>query len=148
MKLVVFCIFAVCCSSLANSSTNQSNRQVLRKLREVLNQLDDVKATLQHNEQKLNTPPQNIGDCCCLSALQCFRANLQVQFNVTERKQTNKLYRSLKSSITERGLDFCNSGNVQSTCQDCDLHPKENVEEFFNRLKSFIQKAITRLSMD
>ncbi|XP_070693338.1 interleukin-21 [Pempheris klunzingeri] len=150
MKLVVLCLLAVCCSSLANTSTNRSDESLkMRKLHEILKQLKSVKNSLQHNGQMLNTPPQNIEDCCCLSALQCFRANLQVQFNTTERTQsTNKLYRSLTSSITERGLDFCKSGNVKPTCQDCDSHPKENVKEFFKRLESLIQRAITRLSMN
>ncbi|XP_045885712.1 interleukin-21 [Micropterus dolomieu] len=145
MKLVVLCLFAVCCFSLANTSTNITER----KLQEVLRQLKDVRLSLQQHDQNmtLNTPPRNIEDCCCLSALQCFRANLQVKFNAADRK-TNKLYRSLSNPITERGLNFCNSGNVMSTCQDCDSHPKENATEFFNRLESLIQMAITRRSMN
>ncbi|XP_044061888.1 interleukin-21 [Siniperca chuatsi] len=148
MKLLVFCLIAVCCSSLASTTTN-NDKLVRKKLQEVLRQLNDVKESLQHNEKNktMNTPPNNIEDCCCLSALQCFRANLQVQFNITERK-TSKLYRSLKNSITERGLNFCNSATVTSTCQDCGSHPKEHATEFFNRLESLIQKAITRLSMN
>ncbi|XP_076595935.1 interleukin-21 [Chaetodon auriga] len=144
MKLVVICLFAVCCCFLANTSASTLER---KKLQEVLRQLSVVKANLQHNEQMLNTPPKNIEDCCCLSALHCFRTKLQVQFNITERNRS-KLYRSLNHSITERGLDFCNSGNVRPTCQDCDSHPKENAREFFNRLESLIQRAIDRLSMN
>ncbi|XP_041800361.1 interleukin-21 isoform X2 [Chelmon rostratus] len=117
-----------------------------KKLQEVLRQLNAVKSSLQHNEQMLNTPPKNIEDCCCLSALHCFRTNLQVQFNITERNRS-KLYRSLNHHFTESGLNFCNSGNVRPTCQDCDSHPKENASEFFNRLESLIQRAIARLSM-
>nr|UOV22688.1 interleukin 21 [Oostethus manadensis] len=70
-----------------------------RKLVEVLEQLNQVQDSLQHRQLLVNTPPRNIEDCCCLSALRCFRANLQVRFNVTERKQ-KKFYRSLKHPIT------------------------------------------------
>ncbi|XP_070819386.1 interleukin-21 [Chaetodon trifascialis] len=144
MKLVLTCLFAVCCCFMASTSANILQR---KKLQEVLRQLSAVKANLQHNEQMLNTPPKNIEDCCCLSALHCFRTTLQVQFNITERNRS-KLYRSLNHNITEKGLDFCNSGNVRPTCQDCDSHPKENASEFFNRLESLIQRAIDRLSMN
>ncbi|KAM3612922.1 uncharacterized protein V6R79_017203 [Siganus canaliculatus] len=146
MKLVAFCLFAVCCLSLANTKTNKERSLERNKLLEVLRQLQNVKMNLQHSEQMFNTPPKNIEDCCCLSALQCFRNNLHGQFNVTERNQ-RQLYRSLKHSITERGLNFCRSENTQPTCQDCASHPKENAKEFFNRLESLIQRAITRLSL-
>nr|XP_046261819.1 interleukin-21 isoform X2 [Scatophagus argus] len=146
MKLVVFCLFAVCCCSVASRSTGSIDKtQQRRKLQEVLRQLKAVKDIIPLSEGMLNTPPNNIEDCCCLSALQCFRANLQVQFNMTERHQS-KLYRSLRNPITESGLDFCNSQDVTSTCQDCTSHPKENAKEFFNRLESLIQRAISRLS--
>ncbi|XP_061691017.1 interleukin-21 isoform X2 [Syngnathoides biaculeatus] len=117
-----------------------------RKLIEVLRQLADVKDSLQQRELLVNTPPQNIEDCCCLSALRCFRASLHVQFNVTERKQ-DKLYRSLKHPITERGLDSCKSLNSAAACSTCDSHPKATAREFVNRLESLIQRAISRLSV-
>ncbi|CAK6965338.1 interleukin-21 isoform X2 [Scomber scombrus] len=102
--------------------------------------------TLTHSELTLHTPPQNIEDCCSMSALQCYRANLQV-FNSQDRKMS-KLIKSLNSHITVRGLDFCDSGAAEPNCTECHLHPKENANEFFNRLESFIQKAITRLTVD
>ncbi|AWP11683.1 putative interleukin-21-like [Scophthalmus maximus] len=95
----------------------------------------------------LSSPPENIEDCCCLSALECFRANMQVHLNVTGRK-LHKLLRSLKNPLTLSGLDSCKSGNDTLTCHDCDSHPKVNVQEFFNRLESLIQRAISRLVMD
>ncbi|KAK2848808.1 hypothetical protein Q5P01_008642 [Channa striata] len=137
----------VCCWALVNAMTtnvpDKSNQK--RKLEEVLRQLNEVKS-LQHNEAMLSAPPENIEDCCCLSALQCFRANMQVHFNMAEKKQS-KLYKSLKHRYTEKGLEFCNSGS-RSTCQDCHSHPKVNVNEFFNRLESLIQRAIARLNME
>ncbi|XP_037636824.1 interleukin-21 isoform X4 [Sebastes umbrosus] len=120
-----------------------------KKIEEVRRHLNIWRGRLQHNEQmELSTPPRNIEDCCCLSAWQCFRANLNVQFNVTEIRN-KQLYRGLHSHITEKGL--CNSsdsGNAQSTCQDCASQPKENAREFFDRLENLMLKAITRLSMD
>lgn len=47
MKLVVLCLLAVCCSSLANTSTNEADNIQLRKLKEVLRHLNDVKKNLQ-----------------------------------------------------------------------------------------------------
>ncbi|GAA6222006.1 interleukin-21-like isoform X1 [Lates japonicus] len=141
MKLVVLCLFAVYCFSLANTTP-----LTRRKLEEVLRQLSEVKESLQHSDKMLSAPPENIEDCCCLSALSCFRANLNLHFNITEKKQ-KKLYKSLNSSITERGLNFCNPGSDTATCQDCDLHPKVNVQEFFKSLESLIQRAITKLTM-
>ncbi|XP_068596943.1 interleukin-21 [Brachionichthys hirsutus] len=144
MKLVAFCAFAVCCCSLASVSTKRVERTLERKkLQEVLIQLTAVKATLQHSELKLNTPPMDTEDCCCLSALECYRANLHVQFNTTDRNH-RKLSRSLKNHLTESGL--CDSQRANSSCQDCASHPKENATEFFNRLESLIQKGIERLS--
>ncbi|XP_037636821.1 interleukin-21 isoform X1 [Sebastes umbrosus] len=181
MKLVVFCLFAVCCSSLASTSANRTGKPMYKKkIEEVRRHLNIWRGRLQvgsstftfsqlrpcmvavliikynvlcfvsqHNEQmELSTPPRNIEDCCCLSAWQCFRANLNVQFNVTEIRN-KQLYRGLHSHITEKGL--CNSsdsGNAQSTCQDCASQPKENAREFFDRLENLMLKAITRLSMD
>ncbi|XP_077388942.1 interleukin-21 [Festucalex cinctus] len=143
MKLVL-CLLTVCCAAFVSGVTLEE-----RKLAEVLKQLGDVKDSLQRRELLVNTPPQNIEECCCLSALQCFRNNLLVQFNVTEMKEV-KLYRSLKHHITERGLDFCKSGNKSgndvSTCQTCDSHPKATAREFVSRLESLIQRAISRLS--
>ncbi|XP_078116197.1 uncharacterized protein LOC144524085 isoform X1 [Sander vitreus] len=146
MKLVVFCLFAVCCGSLASTSTNKPDVPLqIRKLEEVLRQMEALRGNMQNNDQMLNTPPVDIEDVCCLSALQCLSASLNVQYNVTENKPKTKLLKSLRSHITVRGL--CNAGSVQSTCQDCASHPKENATTFFNRLESFIQKAITRLYM-
>ncbi|XP_075961240.1 interleukin-21 [Anarhichas minor] len=143
MKLVVFCLFAVWCSSLGGTSSPLTAQR--RKLKEVLGQLSVVRRILEHNEKMLNTPPQNVEDRCCLSALRCFRTNLNVHFDVTEIKQ-KKLYRSLVNENTERSL--CNSTTSgDATCQDCDSHPKKTTREFFNRLESLIQKGIARLSM-
>ncbi|XP_051277278.1 interleukin-21 [Dicentrarchus labrax] len=144
MKLLVFCLFAVCCCSLANSTSNRILQR--KKLQEILKQLKDVRQSLQmqQNDQMLNTP-ENIGDCCSLSALECFRANLQVKFNMTNKKHI-KFYRSLNNTITVQGLDFCNSPNGKSTCPDCLSHPMKNANEFFNGLMTLIQKGITRLN--
>uniref|UniRef100_A0A8C9XTP5 Interleukin-21 n=1 Tax=Sander lucioperca TaxID=283035 RepID=A0A8C9XTP5_SANLU len=137
MKLVVFCLFAVCCGSLASTSTNTPDVPLqIRKLEEVLRQMEALRGNMQNNDQMLNTPTVDIEDVCCLSALQCLSASLNVQYNVTENKPKTKLLKSLRSHITV---------SKWSTCQDCTSHPKENATTFFNRLESFIQKAITRL---
>ncbi|XP_040904916.1 interleukin-21 [Toxotes jaculatrix] len=141
MKLVVLCLFAVCCCSLANTTNSR------KKLEEVLRQLRDVKTSLQNDDKMLNTPPENIENCCSLKALECFRANLKLHFNINEKKQS-KLYRSLTHTLTVNGLDFCNSGNKTLPCQHCDSHPKAPAQEFFNRLESLIQRGITRLTMN
>uniref|UniRef100_A0A3Q2YKZ8 Interleukin n=1 Tax=Hippocampus comes TaxID=109280 RepID=A0A3Q2YKZ8_HIPCM len=119
MKLVVVCLLAVCCASFASATGVTLER---RKLLEVVKQLGDVKDSLEVSEP----------DCCCLSALRCFRASLHVQFNVTERKQ-DKLYRSLKHPIT-------------STCETCDSQPKATAPEFVKRLESLIQRVSDCLS--
>ncbi|XP_008289221.1 interleukin-21 isoform X2 [Stegastes partitus] len=119
-----------------------------RKLQEVLLQLNDVKKSLQDSDKELNTPPKNIEDCCCLSALECFRDNLKSPFNMTAQRKQRKLFLSLMNQLTVRGLDFCNAGNATSTCQTCDSHPKEKAQEFFSRLESLIQRAIIKLSMN
>ncbi|XP_034037328.1 interleukin-21 isoform X2 [Thalassophryne amazonica] len=103
--------------------------------------------SLQHNEVLLNTPPQNIQDCCCVSALRCFHKNLKY-LNVAERQVHVKLQKSLKHSLTERGLDFCNQGKAESTtCQNCTTYPKANSKEFVIRLESLIQRALTKRKM-
>uniref|UniRef100_A0A671V728 Interleukin n=1 Tax=Sparus aurata TaxID=8175 RepID=A0A671V728_SPAAU len=147
MKLVVFCLFAVYCCSLVSTATRENERTLQRKkLQEVLKQLNAVKVSLQQSEKMLYTPPRNIEDCCCLSALKCYRDNLKVSFNVGEGRQ-KQLFKSLQHPLTERGLTFCNSPNVNSTCQDCVSHPRQSATEFYNRLESLIQMAISRLTM-
>uniref|UniRef100_A0A8D3A5Q8 Interleukin n=1 Tax=Scophthalmus maximus TaxID=52904 RepID=A0A8D3A5Q8_SCOMX len=148
MRLSALCLFAVCCCccSLVNAAATAAAAKTDqgRKLQEVLRQLSDVKDSVQFNEKMLSSPPENIEDCCCLSALECFRANMQVHLNVTGRK-LHKLLRSLKNPLTLSGLDSCKSGNDtvrgNLTCHDCDSHPKVNVQEFFNRLESLIQRV-------
>ncbi|XP_078025686.1 interleukin-21 [Epinephelus lanceolatus] len=142
MKLVVFCLFAVCCTSLASTS---ANRKFERKLQEILRLVDTVKKQ-QHTKLDLHTPPQNIEDCCCLSALKCFRANMGVHFNISEQFQ-GKLYSSLNHTLTVNGLTVNNSRNTECTCGDCDLHQTTNATVFFSRLRTFIEKGLTRLRM-
>ncbi|XP_051810653.1 interleukin-21 [Acanthochromis polyacanthus] len=147
MKLVVLCLLAVCCCSLADTDVKQTRR----KLQEVLLRLTDVKESLQSSEQELRTPPKNIEDCCCRSALQCFRTNLNGGINAIEKRKQRQLYISLRDPAIVEGLDFCNAGNAtvsQSTCQDCGSHPKEKASEFFSRLESLIERAIAKLTMD
>ncbi|KAG8003845.1 hypothetical protein GBF38_007837, partial [Nibea albiflora] len=97
MKLLVFCLFAVCCYALANTSANDQRSLQRKKLLEIIKHMKNVQASLQLNGQMLHTP-NNITDCCCLSALRCFRANLQVQFNI-ERSQ-GKFYKALRHNLT------------------------------------------------
>ncbi|XP_060903664.1 interleukin-21 [Labrus mixtus] len=141
--IVFFCLFAACCFSLATAN-GTGRSQESRKLEEVLRHLRAVKESLQQTELLLNTPPQNIQDCCCLPALQCFRDNLPVQ-NGAEKKRV-RLFKSLNHPLTERGLNFCATGNNLASCQACASHPKQNATIFFNRLETLIQSAFTRLT--
>ncbi|XP_019113975.2 interleukin-21 isoform X1 [Larimichthys crocea] len=167
------------CCALANKS---SNKQLLqrRKFNEIIRQMEPVQASLQLNGQMLHTPPNNITDCCFLSALRCFRTSLQMQFDI---EKNHKLFsKSLRHHITvsawvgvriiycvkiclnayitffstsktnhlfhpfqEEGMNFCDSGN-NSTCQECHTHPKKNVTEFFDRLKTLLQRVRAFLS--
>ncbi|XP_041653303.1 interleukin-21 [Cheilinus undulatus] len=148
MKLIAFCLLAVCCYSLANTETNGAGRSIKSiKLQEVLNFLKETRENLQPSEQLLNTPPQDIEDCCCLPALECFRKNLLEQLSGAEGER-RKLLKSLRHPLTASGLNFCTSANNQTTCQSCDSHPKQNVATFFNRMETLIQSAITRLNMN
>ncbi|XP_029021747.1 interleukin-21-like isoform X2 [Betta splendens] len=131
----------VCCSSLANTSTVLNQ---VRKLREVQKELNDVKDTVLKSDKMFNAPPQDIEDGCCLSALKCFRTNLEID---AAEKPQRKLYRSLRNPLTESALAFCTSEN-NSTCQSCDSLPKVSGREFFNRLESLIQMGLSNLSMN
>ncbi|XP_061747693.1 interleukin-21 [Nerophis ophidion] len=123
------------------SLTNGADGDVMwRKLKEVLQQLNKVKDSLQRRHLLVSTPPQDIEDCCCPSALQCFKYNLQ-QFNLTEREQ-RKFHRGLKHSLTEKAMDFCASGQPVNKCKTCDSYPKKNAMEFLQRLESLIIRAI------
>ncbi|XP_062250222.1 interleukin-21, partial [Platichthys flesus] len=131
----------VCCCSLGFAGSNEK-----KKLTEVLNELKHVRETLPQNSRTmLNSPPHDIEDCCYRAALQCFHANLRVHFNGTSRYQ-KKLNRSLNNTLTKRGVEYCPSGNNTATiCHNCDLQPKVSIEVFFDRLKSLIEKALSRL---
>ncbi|XP_024918873.1 uncharacterized protein LOC112488160, partial [Cynoglossus semilaevis] len=118
----------------------------IRKLQEVLRQLSYVKDGLQDNEKMIYTPETNEQDCCGQSALRCFRAAMKVHFNVSE-KRLSMLHKSLENPLTIKGVNFCNSGNSTKTCSACDSYPKAKPKAFFNKLESFIQLAITRLSV-
>ncbi|KAG7237957.1 hypothetical protein INR49_031473 [Caranx melampygus] len=62
MKLVILCLFAVCCSTMASTtSTNGLNKaDQRRKLEETLKELYLVNETHKHHDIMLNTPPENI----------------------------------------------------------------------------------------
>uniref|UniRef100_A0A3Q1F5N8 Interleukin n=1 Tax=Acanthochromis polyacanthus TaxID=80966 RepID=A0A3Q1F5N8_9TELE len=139
MKLVVLCLLAVCCCSLADTDVKQTRR----KLQEVLLRLTDVKESLQSSEQELRTPPKNIEDCCCRSALQCFRTNLNGGINAIEKRKQRQLYISLRDPAIVIIFSFASH---QSTCQDCGSHPKEKASEFFSRLESLIERVRALMS--
>ncbi|KAM7417180.1 hypothetical protein PAMA_017021 [Pampus argenteus] len=113
-----------------------------RKLSEVMWHLGDVKRNIQGHVGTYYTPPQNIEDCCCLSALQCFRTSLP---NITSNS-VSKLSRSLKSNLVLKGLERKELCKPSTNCTECTSHQKENASEFFNRLESLIQRAINRLN--
>ncbi|XP_029967194.1 interleukin-21 isoform X2 [Salarias fasciatus] len=146
MKLLFLCLLAALCGAWGTTTTTSNDRiQDLRKLREVLKELRTVNRSLQNSEQMLSIPPQDLEDCCCVSALQCYRDSMKVHLNVTESKQ-KKLYNSLKHSYTIRSLNFCNSGNTATTVPACDSYPKEKARDFLKRLESLIQRAVSNLT--
>ncbi|KAK5924683.1 hypothetical protein CgunFtcFv8_017275 [Champsocephalus gunnari] len=133
MKLVVFCLFAVFCSSSAGTVPK-------RLLKEALSLLNDLRDKVELDTQMLNTLPQNIEDSCC--PLKCFQDNLKSHFNTTDIR---KLSWSLNRPITKKHL--CSSGSdTMLQCTDCDSNPRESAGTFFTRLESLVQKAINRLS--
>ncbi|XP_071772320.2 interleukin-21 isoform X1 [Centroberyx gerrardi] len=144
MKLVGFCVLAVICYALAEAATDRTT--LIRKLKEVRSELKQLNGSLQHNGLMLNTPPQNVEDSCCISALCCFQENL-LKLNVTKKTTQKKLAKSLRSlQRTESGLNFCDSGNAtQTTCQTCNSYPKSSTRDFVDTLDSLIQKGLTRL---
>uniref|UniRef100_A0A8C6SMB9 Uncharacterized protein n=1 Tax=Neogobius melanostomus TaxID=47308 RepID=A0A8C6SMB9_9GOBI len=92
-------------------------------------------------------------DCCCLTALECYRSNLLHHFNSTHEKPVRKLIRGLKSEITVSQTSL-NKTHVtirvskftcvsfQSTCQvTCEKHPQRSAKEFLERLESLIQRV-------
>ncbi|KAL6117313.1 uncharacterized protein ACO6RY_15119 [Pungitius sinensis] len=142
MKLVVFCLLAAWCGSLVGASP-LPNQLYRRKLLEVLDQVDSLQKSPQHRSNTLSTlkTPQSFEESCCMAVLRCFQETLNVQLNVTQ----DKLYKSLMQPRTEKVLcPSTDSGDVQANCQTCDSY--QNVNGFFESLKSFIQKGITRLS--
>lgn len=140
MKLIVLCLFAVCCCSSAKASTKERE-----KLQEVLRELKLLRSNLQSRElMKMNTPPKDIEDCCCLTALNCFRNTLRDHFGVND-KYPRKLYRSLNHQLTISGMNFCNTENSTTSCPTCLSHPEEEASEFFSRLESLIQRGLSRI---
>ncbi|XP_035767075.1 interleukin-21 [Neolamprologus brichardi] len=92
----------------------------------------------------MNTPPKDIEDCCCLTALTCFRETLLEHFGISGKYQ-KKLYKSLNHTLTISGLNFCNTETSTTNCSTCHSHPKENASEFFNRLESLVQRGLSRM---
>ncbi|KAK7922611.1 hypothetical protein WMY93_009513 [Mugilogobius chulae] len=133
------------CLFVNSTVENQIGRY---RLQEVLIYIKAVEMNLKNGEHLVNTPPEDTEDCCCLTALECFRNNLHQDFNASQVKHVRKLIRGLKSSITVKTMNFCNSNNTTSTCQDsCQMHPKKSAKEFLQRLESLIQRAYTQLVM-
>uniref|UniRef100_A0A3B4A041 Interleukin 9 n=1 Tax=Periophthalmus magnuspinnatus TaxID=409849 RepID=A0A3B4A041_9GOBI len=130
MRLLLLSVLTVyCCASVNDTGIEKRHR-----LEEALSYIEVVK--------------NNLPDCCCLTALKCFQANLDLHFNGTCVK---KLSRSLKSRTTVSqplSMDFCNSNNsTQSTCQDlCHMHPKKTAKEFLQRLESLIQMILNSMN--
>lgn len=139
MKLIVFCLFTVYCCSLVKASPLER-----KKLQEVLRELKMLKRDLPNTELMMNTPPKDIEDCCCLTALTCFRETLLEHFGISGKYQ-KKLYKSLNHTLTINGLNFCNTETSTNNCSTCHSHPKEKASEFFNRLESLVQRGISRI---
>ncbi|XP_024136463.1 uncharacterized protein LOC112151674 [Oryzias melastigma] len=138
IKILVFCLFAVCYCSLAKAEPH-----TIRKLKEVLIQLNSLRKTMKDNRQMVHSP-KNFESCCSLKALDCFQNALKEDLNASE----SKLYKSLTKSITRQGIKFCDEKKTPESCLNCTSYSKENLPEFFIRLESLIQKSITRLSLN
>uniref|UniRef100_A0A8C8DFJ9 Interleukin-21 n=1 Tax=Oryzias sinensis TaxID=183150 RepID=A0A8C8DFJ9_9TELE len=138
MKLLVVCLFAVCCCSLANREP-----KIIRKLKEVLNELKTLNKTMKDNRQMVHSP-KNIENCCSLKALDCFQNSLKEDLNASD----SKLYYSLGKSLTRQGIKFCDGKKTPESCRNCTSYSKENLSQFFSSLESLIQKSITRLSLN
>uniref|UniRef100_A0A3P9B1U9 Interleukin-21 n=1 Tax=Maylandia zebra TaxID=106582 RepID=A0A3P9B1U9_9CICH len=136
MKLIVFCLFTIYCCSLVKASPMER-----KKLQEVLRELKMLKQLM------MNTPPKDIEDCCCLTALTCFRETLLQHFGISGKYQ-KKLYKSLNHTLTVStfGLNFCNTETSTTNCSTCHSHPKEKASEFFNRLESLVQRGLSRIN--
>uniref|UniRef100_A0A3Q0SNF6 Interleukin n=1 Tax=Amphilophus citrinellus TaxID=61819 RepID=A0A3Q0SNF6_AMPCI len=127
MKLIVLCLFAVWCCSLAKASTKERE-----KLQEVLRELKLVRNSLQVSSST-STFKRSENDCCCLTALKCFRDTLQDHFGMNE-KYPRKLYRSLSHQLTVSAL-------FVTSYPTCCSHTEEEASEFFSRLESLIQRV-------
>ncbi|XP_039866384.1 interleukin-21 isoform X1 [Simochromis diagramma] len=135
MKLIVFCLFTIYCCSLVKASDMER-----KKLQEVLRELKMLKRDFPNTELMMNIPPKDIEDCCCLTALTCFRETLLQHFGINGKYQ-KKLYKSLNHTLTISGLNFCNTETSTTNCSTCHSHPKEKASEFFNRLESLVQRV-------
>ncbi|XP_069388203.1 interleukin-21-like isoform X2 [Paralichthys olivaceus] len=141
MKLVVLFLVAVCCCALGIGANIEQNQ-----LDEVLKILDAVKREQLNNTKKLSSPPNDIEEHCCPSALKCFQVNLKGHFNATN-KNIFRLEKSLRKIDTIFSRNFSNSGNNTTTCHACNSHPEVSVQEFLNRLRSLIERARSKLTM-
>nr|AVV62031.1 interleukin 21 isoform X2 [Paralichthys olivaceus] len=94
MKLVVLFLVAVCCCALGIGANIEQNQ-----LDEVLKILDAVKREQLNNTKKLSSPPNDIEEHCCPSALKCFQVNLKGHFNATN-KNIFRLEKSLRKIDT------------------------------------------------
>uniref|UniRef100_A0A3B5PXS9 Interleukin n=1 Tax=Xiphophorus maculatus TaxID=8083 RepID=A0A3B5PXS9_XIPMA len=137
MKLVAFCLLALCCCTLAMPAPMKTSS--IRKLRETLFELrkfNDTLTSMDKTEKRVNMLPKNTEqECGCLSALKCFEEGVST---FSHTMQQIKLFRSLRNKLTISGLQFCAKDSTPS-CSECKTHPTESVDEFLNQLESLLQ---------
>ncbi|KAJ0049735.1 hypothetical protein NL108_000591 [Boleophthalmus pectinirostris] len=145
MKLLLLSLFTVVCCVWVNATVeDQIGRH---RLDELLVYLRAVKKNMQNGDNLVSTPPQDVQDHCCLTALECFGTTLHLQFNAAHVKHVRKLIRGLRSRTTEKTMSFCHSNTTLPNCQDsCNMHPKKSANEFLQKLESLIQRANTNLA--
>uniref|UniRef100_A0A8C9VFB3 Uncharacterized protein n=1 Tax=Scleropages formosus TaxID=113540 RepID=A0A8C9VFB3_SCLFO len=70
-------------------------------------------------------------ECCFLSALPCFSANVQ-RLKTTQGKLQQKLSRNLKST---KFFDLCSTKCTWNISPSCDSYPMKNSKEFIKELE-------------
>ncbi|KAJ8382366.1 hypothetical protein SKAU_G00031440 [Synaphobranchus kaupii] len=100
-------------------------------LKQVGTELYHLEKSLQHKGLMLHTPTHN-NDCCSLSALECFRVNVN-RLQTTKKNLQRKLSKNLMTPM------------IKASCPPCSSYPKSGSEQFVQELQFLLQKATNRL---
>ncbi|KAJ8372102.1 hypothetical protein AAFF_G00294660 [Aldrovandia affinis] len=88
------------------------NQPFLLKLSEVRKELDVLGKGLQHEGLMLNTPTNDIEECCSVSALQCFRENVPL-LRANNKNLQRKLTKNLRSSKIVASVNTCSEDETK-----------------------------------